>query len=276
MRPLERGTARRVEWGLCVLMLLAASGCNRLTFVKPDLGRGDFHRTAPELDIRTDNRQDGARKALQQAQAAFAAGRIDEAGAFADEALKQDPGSAAAHTVRAVVADRRGEVASAGDHYRRAVELAPHQGAMFNNYGTWLCANGRPVESLEWFQRALADPNYPRRTTAMANAGACAIDAGQAEAGVELLESALQSDPENPVALGAMARHEFSAGRAFQARAFSQRRLAAAPADPAALLLASQIEQKLGDKEAADRYVQRLRAEFPATSGSGTGDDGKR
>ena len=84
MRPLERGTARRVEWGLCVLMLLAASGCNRLTFVKPDLGRGDFHRTAPELDIRTDNRQDGARKALQQAQAAFAAGRIDEAGAFAD------------------------------------------------------------------------------------------------------------------------------------------------------------------------------------------------
>lgn len=276
MRPPERGAGEGVRWGACVLVVLVAVGCSRLTFIKPDLGRGDFERTAPELDIQTDPRHDGARISLQQAQAAFSAGRLEEAARFADQSIQQNPDSAAAHTLRAVVADHRGEVERAGEHYRRAVELAPHQGGMFNNYGTWLCANGRAEESLGWFQRALADPNYPRRSTAMANAGACAMDAGQAEQGAKLLEAALEKDPVNPVALSAMARYEFNAGRAFQARAFSQRRLAAAPADAASLLLASQIETKLGDKEAADRYVQRLRAEFPATSGSGTGDDGKR
>ena len=49
------------------------------------------------------------------------------------------------------------------------------------------------------------------------------------------------------------------------ALAFSQRRLAAAPATRPVLLLASQIEQKLGDSAAAARYVQRISAEFPGT-----------
>ena len=64
-------------------------------------------------------------------------------------------------------------------------------------------------------------------------------------------------------------------GRAFEARAFSERRLAAAPADRRSLLIASQIEEKLGDTRAAGRYVQRMRAEFPDTRDSGTGDNGK-
>ena len=77
------------------------------------------------------------------------------------------------------------------------------------------------------------------------------------------LKRALEVQPDNPVALGAMAAREFRVGRAFHARAFSQRRLAAAPADADALMLASQIEKKLGDNAAAAKYVQRLRTEFP-------------
>ncbi|HEY4560163.1 MAG TPA: type IV pilus biogenesis/stability protein PilW, partial [Lysobacter sp.] len=46
-------------------------------------------------------------------------------------------------------------------------------------------------------------------------------------------------------------------------RAFVERRLAAGPADADTLLLASQIEKSLGDTTAAERYVQRLRTEFP-------------
>jgi type IV pilus assembly protein PilF len=83
----------------------------------------------------------------------------------------------------------------------------------------------------------------------------------------------------NPVALTALARREFGAGNAFEARAFSERRLAAAPADPKALLLASQIEQKLGDSAAAARYVSRLKAEFPdapEARNSAIGDGGRQ
>ena len=129
---------------------------------------------------------------------------------------------------------------------------------------------------LTWFDHAIADRNYRTPAVALGNAGACAEKAGQGERAERYRRAALELDPENPVALAAMAEHEFREGRAFRARAFSQRRLAAAPANAPVLLLASQIEQELGDNEAAAGYVQRLRAEFPDTAGSGTGDDGER
>jgi type IV pilus assembly protein PilF len=97
----------------------------------------------------------------------------------------------------------------------------------------------------------------------LANAGACAMQAGDPLRAERDLRRAIELDPENAVALGALARKAFRAGNAFEARAFSERRLAAAPADAKALLLASQIEQKLGDSAAAARYVSRLKAEFP-------------
>lgn len=283
MRPLDRGRkvppASGLAWLVGLMVVTALAGCSRLSFIKPDYTRNDFRRTAPELDITTDRRDKdsvAARLAVQQGQLALSRGDLDAARRAAELALDTNPDSAAAHTLRGVVAAREGEVDLAGDHYRRAVELAPHIGGMHNNYATWLCANGRADESLAWFERAIADRNYRTPAVALGNAGACAGQAGQDERAGRYLQAALEFDPENPVALAAMAEHEFRAGRAFHARAFSQRRLAVAPPNAAVLLLASQIEQKLGDKEAAAGYVQRLRAEFPDTSGSGTGDDGKR
>ena len=273
MRLPERGI---LPW---LVLIIAVSGCSRLSFIKPDYTRNEYTQTAPDLDVTTDTRGSGsaaARSLVLEGQRAYTQGELEAAREAADEALDLEPDSAAAHTLKALVADRSGKARLAGDHYRRAVELAPHQGGMHNNYGTWLCANGRARESLEWFERALADASYRTPAAAMANAGACADKAGQGELAVRYLDAALKLQPDNPVALGAMAGHEFRAGRAFHARAFSQRRLAAAPADADALVLASQIEQKLGDSDAAEQYVQRLRAEFPEASGSVTGDDGKQ
>lgn len=270
----------RLDAGLKPLMLAAVAvtvlaGCSRLTFVRSDLGRGDFERTAPEVDIRTDDRSRGAESAailVRKGQASYAQGDYAAAASIAGQALKADPKSALAHTLLALVEDQRGNRRTAGEHYRQAVELAPTQGAMLNNYGTWLCGEGQAAESLAWFERAVLDPSYRAPGTAFANAGACAQKAGQGQRADQYLAAALQSDPSNPVALGTMAEREFLAGRAFQARAFSQRRLAAAPPDARALLLASQIEEKLGDKAAADRYVQQMITQFPAQSGSAKGE----
>lgn len=266
-----------------IVLLLAAtallSGCSRLTFVRPEMGREDFRRTAPEVNVRTDDRDKGSASVLllvRQGQHQLASGDLDAAGKIARQAVGQAPDSAPAHTLLALVEDRRGNTRGAGDHYRRAVELAPNQGAMLNNYGTWLCGQGQALESLSWFEKAWQDASYPSPSVALANAGACAHQAGAGDRAALYLTRAIELDPANPVALGTMAEREFRAGRAFQARAFSQRRLAAAPADPDALLLASQIEEKLGDKVAAARYVQQLRAEFPAASGPETGNGGNR
>ena len=264
---------------VAVLGLTALSGCKRLTFVRPNFDKTNYEHTGPDYKVSDDKRSKdaaSARTRVQLARAALRNGDYEGADRDARLALKADPRSADALTILGAVSERRGDMAGAGQHYKKAVDLAPERGAYLNNYGTWLCASGRAAESLAWFDRALTDSSYATPSAALANAGSCASAAGQNERAERDLRTALALDANNALALGALARIELQKGNAFEARAFSERRLAAAPVDPDALVLASQIEQKLGDMAAAARYVQRLRAEFPDAQGSGTGDDGKR
>jgi len=255
---------RELAWGLLAIAVLA--GCSRLTFVKPNLKRHGYRSVAPEYDIRADSKASGRIAAMDHtalAEQALRNGQVDQAQTEAKAALKADAGFADAYTVLALVESQRGNPAEAGRNYARAVALEPTRGVLLNNYGAWLCANGRAAESLGQFDAALADPSYPTPAAALANAGSCALTAGQGGRAAANLQRALALDPGNPVALAAMAQSEYNAGHYFQARAFSERRLAAAPATVTVLQLASQIEQKLGDTAAAARYVQRIGAEFP-------------
>ena len=262
-----------VPLAVVVLLMLGASGCSRLDFIRQDTSRRGFESTAHEVVITNSGRGNtGAIARVQSAQRHLGNGDLVEAAKQARQALKLDPRSAAAYSVLALVEDRKGNAALAGQHYRRAVELAPTDGGMLNNHGTWLCSQARAAESLDWFDRALAAPGYQTPVVALANAGTCALQAGLGVRADRLLRQALALDPVNTVALSAMAELEFKAGRTMAARAFTQRRLAAAPADRASLLLASQIEYKLGDRKAADEYVRRLGAEFPVANGTDTGD----
>src|SRR5690606_12293765 len=260
---------RRPEAGAIVLLLgamVALSACSRVTCVKPSRARGAYERVGPEYTLEEDAREAARMQALKHAilaEDALRAGRLDAAAREARQALELDPGSSEAHTLLAVVAERQGRGQDAGKHYEQAVRLAPRRGVTLNNYAAWLCRNGREADSLPVFDRALADPGYATPAAALANAGTCALRAGRPELAERALRRALEYDRDNVVALETMARLSYQGGDYLQARAFSQRRLAAAPATAQVLLLASQIEQKLGDSAAAARYGRRLRAEFP-------------
>jgi len=131
-----------------------------------------------------------------------------------------------------------------------------------------LCQHGHSAESLVWFDRALTAPDYATPAAALANAGGCALDAGQLERAERDLRASLSHVPGNPVALEAMAQLSFRRGQFMEARAFAERRIAAAPATRSVLQLASEIEARLGDQAASDRYLQRIRQEFPQDAGS--------
>jgi len=257
-----------------VLLLVTLTGCSRLNFVQPDPRRGDFDRTAPEVTLRPQSVD--VMSLLQRGQQALLAGELDEAEEAGRKASRIDRQSAQAQSLLAMVADRRGQTSKAGQFYRRALEMAPNTGVMLNNYAAWLCAAGRTAEALPLFERAANAPGYPTPAAALANAGVCAGRAGMADRSEQLLRQALALDPVNVLALDAMAAREFGAGRYFEARAFSERRLAAARADRQALQLASQIEQKLGDNVAAAKYVQRIKVEFPDAANSVSGDGNRR
>ncbi|CAM0124622.1 type IV pilus biogenesis/stability protein PilW [Stenotrophomonas sp. GD03958] len=195
-------------------------------------------------------------------------GNLDAAERKAREALKLAPDSPDALVLLAGIDERRGRSQQAGESFRRAAEQAPQRGDILNNYGAWLCQQGRPAESLAWFDRALQAPGYATPAESQANAGSCALDAGQLERAEGDLRAALSALPGNPVALEAMAQLSFRQGRFMEARAFAERRIAAAPATRSVLQLASQIEARLGDRAASDRYLQRIRQEFPQEAGS--------
>ncbi|MBA0342556.1 type IV pilus biogenesis/stability protein PilW [Stenotrophomonas maltophilia] len=195
-------------------------------------------------------------------------GNLDAAERKVREALKLAPEAPDALVLQAGIDDRRGRTRQAGENFRQAAELAPQRGDVLNNYGAWLCQQGQPAESLVWFDRALQAPGYATPGEAQANAGSCALDAGQLERAERDLRAALVAAPANPVALESMAQLSYRLGRYMEARAFAERRIAAAPATRSVLQLASQIEVKLGDRAASDRYLQRIRQEFPQDAGS--------
>ena len=253
-------------------LLLAA--CSKSPNMKPPKIKGS-EQIAPEYsysDNEATKKRVQVRETLGLAAQRFASGDLAEAEKQATKALKQDPASADAHTLLGAIAARRGQATQAGEHYRRAAELAPRQGEVLNNYGAWLCTNGYPAEALVWFDRALAAPNYRSPGSALANAGGCALKSGQGERAERDLRRALELEPKNAYALASMAEYQYGQGRYFEARAFSERRLAAAPADASVLQLAARIEDRLGDKAAASRYQQRLRTEFPQAALSSTGE----
>jgi type IV pilus assembly protein PilF len=260
-----------------LVVVLAATGCSRLTFVRPKGGvtQVDTPRTEYKVsDSKATRLRLQERDSLGLAEQRLRVGDLDTAEQEASKVLRLNPQSAGAHTLLAIAADRRGQPGQAGEHYRKAAELAPGEGGMLNNYGAWLCGNGFPSEALVWFDRAIATPGY-NAAGALANAGGCALQTGQYERAEPDLRKALALEPTNAYALASMARNKYRLGDFMGARAFIERRLTAAPVDPGVLQLAADIETKLGDRVAAEKYRRRLRAEFPETAAASPGESAR-
>ena len=245
-----------------VFFALALAGCGKQG-VKPPSGPLEVAPTYEARDNPEIRKRVNYQDQMVLAGESMRAGALDAAEKRVRAATKIDARRPEAYMMLAAIATQRGNEAGAGPLYAKAAELAPDRGDVLNNYGAWLCAHGRPAESLVWFDRALQAPGYTTPASALANAGGCALEAGQSERATPDLRRALEIDPVNAYALESMARSEYAQGRYFEARAFVQRRLAAAPATRSVLQLASQIEARLGDNVASGRYLQRIHDEFP-------------
>lgn len=264
----------KAKFAMLIALPLVLSACQSL-FTEPAMKTQRAEFVAPNYDVADDSQTKqriASERRLSLAWQRLQSGDAKSAEAEAKAALKANPKSVSALTLLAVLAERSGAKTDAGAYYRRAAEAAPAHGDVLNNYGAWLCENGSPAEALVWFDRALAAPGYRNPESALANAGGCALKVGQYDRADRDLRRALSLAPQNAYALASMAQSEYRQKRYFQARAFTERRLAAAPATAAVLQLAADTEEKLGDKAAASRYVQRLRAEFPSVVAANPGD----
>ncbi len=178
-------------------------------------------------------------------------------------AIDADPRYAPAYSARGLLYERINRADRAGPAYARSVELAPEDGALLNNYGSWLCRNGRPAEADAMFVRALDDPFFRGKLEVLFNAGHCAQGAGDLAGADGYFRRALELEPRHAPSLLQMARLQSARGDNMRARAFLQRLEALGPLDATTLELAAAVETGLGNAAAAEAYRVRLREQFP-------------
>jgi type IV pilus assembly protein PilF len=241
------------------ILVAACGSSNEIRKVSPP--KSD----ATVSESKEEKKKDAARIYVELGQRYMEQGKLDYAMENLNKALDRDPNYVDAHTVIGVLYERIGNAKAAEEHYAKAVQLAPKSGDANNNYGQFLCATGRAAQSEQYFAAAMADPFYKTPDILYGNAGSCLMKGGSAHIDEAIVDfrKALEANPKNGIALFQMADALYQKNDFFRARAFIQRFEALARPDPAALLLARNIEVKLGHPDAARDYAQRLREQFP-------------
>ncbi len=156
-----------------------------------------------------------------------------------------------------------GQMELAERHYNIALKLLPNDGGVHNNFGAFLCGQGRFAEGEEQFRVALRDPTYATPATALENAGLCALRVPDLDKAENYFRQALKVDANLLGALLGMAQVQFERKQFLSARGHLQRYEAAAQLPAQGLLVAVQVEQQLGDHAAAQRYMTQLYTQFP-------------
>jgi type IV pilus assembly protein PilF len=190
-------------------------------------------------------------------------GRPDLALEKLQRALDEDSRLADAHSAIALAYDQLGDLEEAERHYRRATQLEPGNGSAANSYAVFLCRRNRWEDAEPYFRRAADNPRYPTPAAALANAGVCAMNAGEPERAEQHFRAALAQSAVFPDALSGMMELAYQQGNYLQARAFMQRYTDVSEPSARVLWLCFNIEQRLEDPPAAERCAARLRSEFP-------------
>lgn len=230
-------------------------------------GEGSGNQRAPKVvsASKAQQRRDAARIHTELAQHYLAQGDLQDALAKLQLALKFDPDYAPAHTVIAYVYERINKVPEAEANYRKAEALEPTKGDTNNNLGLFLCRHGKEQESIAYFNKAVADPFYSTPDAALTNAGICQMNVGNLGAAETSFRDAIARNANNGDALFHLAEVLYRQGNAFGARAFIQRFDALGKPTAASLQLGYDIESRLGNTDAAQNYLRRLRGQFPGS-----------
>jgi type IV pilus assembly protein PilF len=179
------------------------------------------------------------------------------------KALRQDPNSAPAHNAYAILQDRLKQLDLAEYHYKKAVSLDSRDSQSSNNYGAFLCRNGREAESEEYFMAALKNPLYKTPEYAYTNAALCLNKINQKNVAKEYLKKALATKSDFGVALFALAEIYFEEGQYDKAKLYLDRYQLVARPTSRSLWLAIRNELEINSEADVGELVQRLRTDFP-------------
>jgi type IV pilus assembly protein PilF len=186
------------------------------------------------------------------------------------QALIADPSFAEAYVMRGLLYMDMGEIKFADESFLQALKLSPNTPDFNNNYGWFLCQNGREKESIAYFDAALKNRGYQSPAKALNNAGICSMKLKNRAAAERYFSQAFQYDPGNPTTNSNLARIYYDQGDYERARFYIGRVMKSDVMTAEVLWLAIKIERKLGDRAAETSLATQLRrrhggsAEFAA------------
>ena len=182
-------------------------------------------------------------------------------------ALAADPENVQAYSVQGLVHAQLKENAKAEADFQKALKIAPRNPDVNNNYGWFLCEIGQPHQSIQYFLNALKDPLYETPDVAYANAGNCALKAGDLDGAQEYLLQArrLARNPA-PGTRYQLANLFYLRGNLDESKLYLLDALKAMdPLSSEALWLGVRLERKLGNKAGEGSYASQLRSRYPTS-----------
>lgn len=182
-------------------------------------------------------------------------------------ALNADSSYVQAYSVRGLVYARLKEYGKADDDFRRALDIAPGDPEVNNNYGWYLCDTGKERQSIAYFLQALKNPLYETPDRAYTNAGTCAMKAGDLDGAQNYLLNALRLSRDGALtARLQLAKLFYLRGIYEEARVYLNEVLKMLDQPTAEVLwLGMRIERKLGNRSTEGAYAAQLRSRYPTS-----------
>ena len=250
---------KKIIWAATALVVLGLAGCAAK-------GPGNL---APQQELATASDQSGAQRRAQirlelavdyyeQRQLSVALDEIKQA-------LQADPNLADAYSVRALIYLDMGETRLADDNFQRALRLSPGNPDFSNNYGWFLCQNGRAADSIAYFDTALKSRSYQYPSKALNNAGICSLKLKNDVAAERYFKQAFQFDPGNSSSAYNMAKIHYDRREYDRAQFYLARLLKDDEFSAEVLWLSVKTEHKLGDRAAENSMGTQLRRRYPAS-----------
>lgn len=182
------------------------------------------------------------------------------------KALNADPKLADAYSMRALIYMEMNQNRLAEENFLQALRLSPNHSDYQNNYGWFLCRNGKERQAIDYFGKAVQTRALGSATKALNNAGVCSLKLNDRAAAEKYFNQAFQAEPGNLQTNLHLARFYYDQGDYQRARFYAKRLIKAEALTAEVLWLAIRIERKLGDRVAEGALATQLRRRHPGSA----------
>jgi len=217
-------------------------------------------------DMLTDSDESNSRKRarirLELALGYFEQGKTTIALDELKQAIAIDPNFSDSHNLRGLIYMRLNDFAIAQESFNRALTIKPGDPNVLHNIGWLKCQQTLYTQAVDYFEKALAQPQYGERAKTWMTQGLCQVRAGLLKDAQASLLKAYEFDAANPVTGYNLARVLYQQNEFSRAQFYIRRLNNSQLANAESLWLGIKVEKRMGNTEAIQQLAGQLEKRF--------------